>query len=231
LRSKARPARFRFATIQPPVCFPVCFIGVFSAAPPLLQRSRDTGLPGIGDYAIAHDRIVLCTLNEWPRDRGPSDRAAEELPAWGTPGAAAAHHPGAHVVNAGVFETPSGAGTPAKAEARELAAFRCPTSADIPPVGLLTFTGFHDPYSKGLVGEEEQPGPILSLLEARSFDLVFLLSTPNTERNTAGTVAAFSRHRYTLPKPRAPGLQQSPRTNFRCISERHTWHARNSVLA
>jgi hypothetical protein len=24
---------------------------------------------------------------------------------------------------------------------------------------LLTFTGFHDPYAKGLVGEDEQPGP------------------------------------------------------------------------
>ena len=56
---------------------------------------------------------------------------------------------------------------------------------------LLTFTGFHDPYSKGLVGEEEQPGPIVSLLQARSFDLVYLLSTPNTERNTAATVAAL----------------------------------------
>ena len=43
---------------------------------------------------------------------------------------------------------------------------------------LLTFTGFHDPYAKGLVGEEEQPGPIISLLHARSFDLVYLLSTP-----------------------------------------------------
>jgi DNA-binding NtrC family response regulator len=56
---------------------------------------------------------------------------------------------------------------------------------------LLTFTGFHDPYSKGLVGEDEQPGPILSLLQARSFDLVYLLSTPNTERNTAATVTAL----------------------------------------
>ena len=28
---------------------------------------------------------------------------------------------------------------------------------------LLTFTGFHDPYAIGLVGQEEQPGPILSL--------------------------------------------------------------------
>jgi len=56
---------------------------------------------------------------------------------------------------------------------------------------LLTFTGFHDPYSKGLVGEDEQPGPILSLLNARTFDLVYLLSTPNTSRNTAGTAAAL----------------------------------------
>jgi DNA-binding NtrC family response regulator len=56
---------------------------------------------------------------------------------------------------------------------------------------LLTFTGFHDPYSKGLVGEDEQPGPVLSLLQVRSFDLVYLLSTPNTERNTAATAAAL----------------------------------------
>ncbi len=31
---------------------------------------------------------------------------------------------------------------------------------------LLTFTGFHDPYSRGLIGEQEQLGPILSLVEA-----------------------------------------------------------------
>jgi hypothetical protein len=56
---------------------------------------------------------------------------------------------------------------------------------------LLTFTGFHDPYAKGLVGEDEQPGPIISLLHARSFDLVYLLSTPNTQRNTTATAAAL----------------------------------------
>jgi DNA-binding NtrC family response regulator len=58
---------------------------------------------------------------------------------------------------------------------------------------LLTFTGFHDPYSKGLVGEDEQPGPILSLLQERSFDLVYLLATPNTERNTASTAAELKK--------------------------------------
>src|SRR5437870_6108024 len=52
---------------------------------------------------------------------------------------------------------------------------------------LLTFTGFHDPYSRGLVGEDDQPGPILSLLRERQFDLVCLLSTPNTEKNTRET--------------------------------------------
>lgn len=49
---------------------------------------------------------------------------------------------------------------------------------------LLTFTGFHDPYSRGLVGEEDQRGPILSLLSVRTFDTVILLSTPATQSIT-----------------------------------------------
>lgn len=52
---------------------------------------------------------------------------------------------------------------------------------------LLTFTGFHDPYAIGLVGQEEQAGPILSLVGARSFDKIILFSTPNTEKNTLAT--------------------------------------------
>ena len=44
---------------------------------------------------------------------------------------------------------------------------------------LLTFTGFHDPYAIGLVGQQEQPGPILSLVGARSFDQVILFSEYN----------------------------------------------------
>lgn len=52
---------------------------------------------------------------------------------------------------------------------------------------LLTFTGFNDPYSLGLVGEEEVPGPILSLTTARRFDRVILFSTPNTEKHTSAT--------------------------------------------
>ncbi|MBI4640400.1 MAG: sigma 54-interacting transcriptional regulator [Candidatus Tectomicrobia bacterium] len=52
---------------------------------------------------------------------------------------------------------------------------------------LLTFTGFHDPYAMGLVGREEQAGPILSLASARSFDRIILFSTPSTEENTLAT--------------------------------------------
>ena len=56
---------------------------------------------------------------------------------------------------------------------------------------LLTFTGFHDPYTKGLVGEEEQTGPILSLVGSKSFDYIILFSTPNTEINTSDTKKAI----------------------------------------
>ncbi|MEW6663769.1 MAG: RNA repair transcriptional activator RtcR family protein [Thermodesulfobacteriota bacterium] len=58
---------------------------------------------------------------------------------------------------------------------------------------LLTFTGFQDPYSVGLVGEAEQPGPILTLLRARPFDRIVLFSTPRTEKNTSATVKAIKK--------------------------------------
>ncbi len=52
---------------------------------------------------------------------------------------------------------------------------------------LLTFTGFHDPYSKGLVGQEDQRGPILSLITEECFDRIILFSTPATEDITLAT--------------------------------------------
>ncbi|MBI2193596.1 MAG: sigma 54-interacting transcriptional regulator [Planctomycetes bacterium] len=56
---------------------------------------------------------------------------------------------------------------------------------------LLTFTGFHDPYVKGLVGQDEQPGPILSLAKASTFDHIILFSTPSTAELTQETMAAL----------------------------------------
>ncbi len=57
---------------------------------------------------------------------------------------------------------------------------------------LLTFTGFHDPYTKGLLGDEEQPGPILSLVAARPFHEIVLISTPSTRALTEATVQALA---------------------------------------
>jgi transcriptional regulator with PAS, ATPase and Fis domain len=56
---------------------------------------------------------------------------------------------------------------------------------------LLTFTGFHDPYAKGLVGEEEQPGPIVTLAHEMQFDRVVLFSTPGTAAHTVATKDAL----------------------------------------
>jgi DNA-binding NtrC family response regulator len=58
---------------------------------------------------------------------------------------------------------------------------------------LLTFTGFHDPYSVGLIGQDEQPGPIISVARAQKFDLIYLLATPNTEKQTSATLEALAK--------------------------------------
>jgi len=63
---------------------------------------------------------------------------------------------------------------------------------------LLTFTGFHDPYSIGLVGDEQQAGPVLSLVGARRFDRIVLFSTPTTEKQTVQTEAELNERHPSL---------------------------------
>jgi len=58
---------------------------------------------------------------------------------------------------------------------------------------LLSFTGYHDPYSLGLIGDDEQPGPILSLVANKSFDTVILFSTPNMKTSTNATKDALNK--------------------------------------
>jgi|APSaa5957512622_1039677.scaffolds.fasta_scaffold07688_2 DNA-binding NtrC family response regulator len=55
---------------------------------------------------------------------------------------------------------------------------------------LLTFTGFHDPFTPGPLAGEEQPGPILSLVRNMAFDEIILFDTPNTTEQTAATQGA-----------------------------------------
>ena len=45
---------------------------------------------------------------------------------------------------------------------------------------LLTFTGFHDPFSAGAIAGTEQEGPVLSLVRAVPFDHIILFGTPGT---------------------------------------------------
>ena len=68
---------------------------------------------------------------------------------------------------------------------------------------LLTFTGFHDPYFKGLIDQEDQPGPILSLLATRSFDHIFLFDTPSTRCKKGGVPISLFPH----PSFAAPGSE------------------------
>jgi Regulator of RNA terminal phosphate cyclase len=69
---------------------------------------------------------------------------------------------------------------------------------------LLTFTGFNDPYSKSVVAGEEKTGPILSLLAARKFDHVILLSTPATATLTEDTADLISATDVTIIRLNLP---------------------------
>lgn len=81
---------------------------------------------------------------------------------------------------------------------------------------LLTFTGFHDPYFKGLVDEAEQPGPIISLLRIRSFDHIVLFDTPSTRSVTEETRAAILKIKSTS-KVHVLDINISDPTNYQEI--------------
>jgi hypothetical protein len=81
---------------------------------------------------------------------------------------------------------------------------------------LLTFTGFHDPYFKGLVDQEEQPGPILSLLTVHPFDQVILFDTPTTKKVTEDTKKAIA-CLYPKSKIEVLNINLDDPTDYRAI--------------
>lgn len=88
---------------------------------------------------------------------------------------------------------------------------------------LLTFTGFHDPYFKGLVDQEEQPGPILSLLSTRSFDHIFLFDTPSTQRVTGETKDAIKKiHHGSEVHVLEINLQPNRSSPFSRVPQQHS---------
>jgi len=58
---------------------------------------------------------------------------------------------------------------------------------------LLTFTGSHDPFSASVVDSLSQAGPVLSMLQAMSFDHIYLFDTPGMAEQTQKTVAAIGK--------------------------------------
>lgn len=59
------------------------------------------------------------------------------------------------------------------------------------PDALFAFVDYQDPYSRWLLGDEERPGPVLTLLAGRKFDRVTLYHTPHTRENARQTQAAI----------------------------------------
>jgi transcriptional regulator with AAA-type ATPase domain len=64
---------------------------------------------------------------------------------------------------------------------------------------LLTFTGFHDPYSETVVERRKQAGPILSIVDAIGFDRIVLFDTPGTADNTRLTATALNDQHPEIP--------------------------------
>lgn len=58
---------------------------------------------------------------------------------------------------------------------------------------LFAFVDLKDPFAPGEIECEEVPGPILSILSARKFELLFLVYTPRTREKAFQTMAAVGR--------------------------------------
>lgn len=56
---------------------------------------------------------------------------------------------------------------------------------------LLSFTGFHDPFSPSAATGEMRAGPIMTVVAERQFDRVYLFSTPKAAEISVRTAAAI----------------------------------------
>jgi transcriptional regulator with AAA-type ATPase domain len=78
---------------------------------------------------------------------------------------------------------------------------------------LLTFTGFHDPFSASPIGGDMQTGPILTVVADRSFDCVCLFSTPKTAEISERTAQAI-RDRHPAVKTEILDVPLKDPTNY-----------------
>jgi transcriptional regulator with AAA-type ATPase domain len=78
---------------------------------------------------------------------------------------------------------------------------------------LLAFVDYQDPYVQSLVGDEEQPGPVLTLLDTGRYDTVALFHTPHTEKQARATQDEI-RDRYPRIQTVMHGLGASNPKDF-----------------
>ena len=95
---------------------------------------------------------------------------------------------------------------------------------------LLTFTGFHDPFSEGTTADDKETGPVLTVASERSFDQVYLFSTPNTAKIASDTKTELEKRHSGLrvdicdvplkDPTNYLGILKQLRSHFRAISKR-----------
>ncbi|MBI4026282.1 MAG: sigma 54-interacting transcriptional regulator [Verrucomicrobia bacterium] len=66
------------------------------------------------------------------------------------------------------------------------------------PKVLLSFTGFHDPFTESSIAGEKETGPVLTVASERQFDRVYLFSTPNTAEISAQTKDELQKRNRSL---------------------------------
>lgn len=96
---------------------------------------------------------------------------------------------------------------------------------------LLTFTGFHDPFSESAVVGEKEAGPVLTVTAEKQFDRVYLFSTPSTAEISTETKAELEKRNSKLAVEirdvplKDPtnylGILKQLRTHFKEISKQH----------
>jgi len=96
---------------------------------------------------------------------------------------------------------------------------------------LLTFTGFHDPFSETSIVGETETGPVLTVAAERTFEAVYLFTTPNTAGISEQTKQELKKRNKGLnveicPVPLADptnylGILKQLRTHFRKINKQH----------
>ena len=99
-----------------------------------------------------------------------------------------------------------------------------PPSIESPRV-LLSFTGFHDPFSDTSVKGERETGPVLTVVSEIGFDQVFLFTTPNTREISEATQSEL-RERHTGIRVEIVELPLSDPTNYLGILNQLRTHFR-----